>query len=64
MDRVREMKLTSNHVKIVAIAAITMLEAINLMTAKYDGNVLLSLGAIIGGIAGYEYGKRKSSEKQ
>jgi hypothetical protein len=48
-------------VKIVAIIAIVILQVVNLMTARIDGNVLLTLGAIIGGIAGYEVGKRKTS---
>jgi len=45
-------------VKIVAIVALVVLEIINLLTAKYDGNVLLTIGAIIGGIAGYEIGRQ------
>jgi len=50
----------STLVKIVAIVAIVILEIVNLLTLKVDGNVLLSLGAIIGGIAGYEFGKKTS----
>lgn len=50
----------STLVKIVAIASITILEVVNLLTARIDGNVLLTLGAIIGALAGYEYGKKKS----
>jgi len=53
------MELTSNHVKVVAIIAIVALEIANLFTARYDGNILLTLGAIIGGIAGYELRKYK-----
>ena len=45
-------------VKVVAIVALVVLEVVNLLTAKYDGNVLLTIGAIIGGIAGYEIGKQ------
>jgi hypothetical protein len=30
-----------------------------MLTLKIDGNVLLTVGAIIGGIAGYEIGLRK-----
>ena len=56
----RVVEVTSKHVKIVAIIAIVILEAINLLTARYDSNILLTLGAIIGGLAGYEYGKRRS----
>jgi len=41
-------------VKIVAIVALTVVEIVNLLTYKVDGNVLLTIGAIIGGIAGYE----------
>jgi hypothetical protein len=46
-------------VKLVAIASLTALEIANLLTAKIDGNVLLTMGAIIGGIAGYNIGSRK-----
>jgi uncharacterized membrane protein YfcA len=46
-------------VKIVAITSLTVLEAVNLVTAKIDGNILLTIGAIIGGIAGYNIGSRK-----
>jgi hypothetical protein len=41
-------------VKIVAIVALTVIQIVNLLTFKVDGNVLLTIGAIIGGIAGYE----------
>jgi hypothetical protein len=46
-------------VKVVAIVSLTALEIANLLTAKIDGNVLLTMGAIIGGIAGYNIGSRK-----
>ncbi len=46
-------------VKVTAIISLTVLEIVNLLTTKLDGNILLSLGIIIGGIAGYEYGRRK-----
>jgi len=55
--------VTSNHVKIVAIAALVVLEIANLFTARYDGNILLSIGAIIGGIAGYEFRKHIIEKK-
>jgi hypothetical protein len=42
-------------VKITAIVALTVIEIVNLLTYKIDGNILLSIGAIIGGIAGYEF---------
>jgi hypothetical protein len=48
-------------VKIVAIVAIAVLQVVNLLTARIDGNVMLALGALIGGIAGYEVGKRKTN---
>jgi hypothetical protein len=50
-------------VKITAIVALVVLEIANLFTMKVDGNILLSIGAIIGGIAGYEIGKFKSVKK-
>lgn len=40
-------------VKIAAIAALVILETINLFTVRWDGQLLFALGAIIGGIAGY-----------
>jgi len=45
--------------KIVAIVSLTVLEIINFLTMKLDGNILLSIGAIIGGLAGYEFGKKQ-----
>jgi hypothetical protein len=41
-------------IKITAIISITILEIVNLLTMKIDGNILLTIGIIIGGIAGYE----------
>ena len=46
-------------VKVVAIICLTALEIVNLLTARVDGSVLLTLGAIIGGIAGYQAGRRR-----
>jgi hypothetical protein len=46
-------------VKIVAILSLTALEIANLLTAKIDGNILLTIGGIIGAIAGYKIGTRK-----
>lgn len=48
----------STIVKITAILALTALEALNLLMLKVDGNILMTVSAIIGGIAGYEVGKR------
>jgi len=49
----------STIVKIVAICGLVILEVVNLFTAKIDGNLLLTIGAIIGGIAGYEFKQTK-----
>jgi len=49
----------SDAVKIVAIVGLVILEVVNLMTAQYDGNILLTIGLVIGGIAGYEFGRSK-----
>jgi hypothetical protein len=46
-------------VKITAIFSLVILEMVNLLTLKIDGNVLLTIGAIIGGVAGYEIGVKK-----
>lgn len=49
----------STIVKITAIAGLVVLEVINLITAKYDGSIILTIGALIGGIAGYEIGRSR-----
>jgi len=46
-------------IKITAIVGLIVLEIVNLLTAKVDGNLLMTISAIIGGIAGYEFGKKK-----
>ncbi|MEM1562948.1 MAG: hypothetical protein QW734_07905 [Candidatus Bathyarchaeia archaeon] len=50
-------------VKCVAIGGLVILECVNLFTARIDGALLFSIGAIIGGIAGYEIKKAGGSEK-
>jgi hypothetical protein len=45
-------------IKITAIISLVALEIVNMMTMKIDSQVLLIIGAIIGGIAGYEIGKK------
>jgi hypothetical protein len=47
----------SAKIKIAAIISITILEIVNLYTSKIDGNILLAIGVIIGGIAGYSFKK-------
>jgi len=44
----------SAKIKMLAIGGLVVLEIANLLTAKLDGNILLTIGGIIGGIAGYE----------
>jgi len=51
-------------VKMMAIMSLTLLEIANLLTAKIDGNVLLTIGAIIGGIAGYEIRTKKIEQSE
>ena len=46
-------------IKVTAIISLTILEIVNLVVAHLDGNILLSVGVIIGGIAGYEFGRHK-----
>jgi len=55
-------------IKITAIISLVILEIVNALTMKLDGNILLTIGAIIGGLAGYEYRKtidrkRKTNKK-
>lgn len=51
-------------VKIVAIMSLTILEVVNLIVARIDGNILLTIGAIIGGIAGYEISEARKAKKK
>jgi hypothetical protein len=46
-------------IKVVAIVSLTVLEVVNMLTMKIDSQVLLVIGAIIGGIAGYEMGRKR-----
>jgi len=50
----------STLIKIIAITGLVVLEIVNSLTMKIDGNVLMTISAIIGGIAGYEFGKRNN----
>lgn len=52
----------STKVKLFAIGGLVALEIANLCTAKLDGNILLTIGVIIGGIAGYELRGKVSKE--
>ena len=52
----------STIIKITAIISLTILEIVNAFTMKIDGNVLLTIGAIIGGIAGYHIALRKEEK--
>jgi hypothetical protein len=52
----------STKIKLVAVVCLAVLEIANLLTSKIDGNILLSIGAIIGGIAGYEFRGLKAKE--
>lgn len=51
--------MNSNTVKVVAIISLTIIEVVNMLTLRVDGLILLAIGSIIGGIAGYEFGRRK-----
>jgi hypothetical protein len=51
-------------IKVVAICGLVALEIANLLTSKIDGNILLTIGAIIGGIAGYEIRGLKPKEEE
>ena len=46
-------------IKIVAIIGLVILEIVNLFTMQYDGGLLLAIGSIIGGIAGYHIGRKQ-----
>ena len=50
----------STIVKLTAIVGLVVLEIANMLTMKLDGNILLTIGILIGGLAGYEIGRRKT----
>jgi hypothetical protein len=52
----------STMIKITAILSLTILETVNLIFMRIDGNVLMTISAIIGGIAGYEIGRQQRSK--
>jgi hypothetical protein len=54
----------SAKIKVFAISGLVALEIVNLLTSKIDGNILLTIGAIIGGIAGYEIKGLKPKEEK
>ena len=46
-------------VKIVAIICLTILGCVYFVTIRQDGTVLLTFSSIIGGIVGYQIGKKR-----
>ena len=44
---------------IIIVICITVLGVVYFITIRQDSSVLLSLSSILGGIAGYEYGRRR-----
>jgi len=52
----------SAAVAIVAIIGLTMLGISYFVFIRQDGTVLFALSSIIGGIAGYKYGKRAAAK--
>jgi hypothetical protein len=54
----------STVVKIVAIVSLTIIQVVNMLTMKIDSQILLVIGAIIGGIAGYEIGITKKKRHE
>jgi hypothetical protein len=55
---------SSDVVKIVAIVGLVIIEIANLVTNKFDGALLGSISAIIGGIAGYQFGRKSTLGKK
>jgi hypothetical protein len=51
-------------IKITAIISLVILETVNMFTMKIDGNLLLTIGALIGGLAGYEYAKTTQTTQE
>jgi len=45
--------------KIVAVLCLTALGITYFVTIRQDGTVLLTLSSIIGGVVGYQLGRRK-----
>jgi hypothetical protein len=55
---------SSDIVKLVAIVGLVVIEIANLVTNSYDGALLGSISAIIGGIAGYQFGRKTTLGKK
>ncbi len=49
---------SSDIVKIIAIVSLAAIEIVNLLTLRVDGALLALIASMIGGIAGYEIGKK------
>ncbi len=47
-------------VKCTAVICLTILGCTYFITIRHDGSVLLTLSSIIGGLIGYQIGKKKS----
>jgi hypothetical protein len=52
------------HVRLVAILGVILLEAMNMMTTKYDGTMLnLAMVGLLG-LAGYDILKKRKGEEE
>jgi hypothetical protein len=49
----------STLLKVTAIVALTVIEVVNLFTAKIDSVLTSAVVAVIAGLAGYSFGKVK-----
>lgn len=49
-------------VRVSAILGLTILETVNLLITRIDGAILLTIGMIIGGLAGYDIGKARAKK--
>jgi hypothetical protein len=49
----------STLLKVTAIVAVTVIEVVNLFTAKIDSVLTSTIVAVIAGLAGYSFGKTK-----
>jgi hypothetical protein len=58
------MNVTDQHVRLMAIAGVVVLEIVNMLVTKYDGTMLNAVLIALLGLAGYDIVKKKEEEEE
>jgi uncharacterized membrane protein YdbT with pleckstrin-like domain len=58
------MNVTDQHVRLIAIAGVIVLEIVNILVTKYDGTMLNAVLIALLGLAGYDIVKKKKEEEK